>query len=300
MRIDLYKILGVSRHASQDDIKKAYRKLAMKYHPDTGSETASAEMFRKVNKAYQILSEPRRRRWYDRRFEYSSSQRVSRDYHRRRAMAYARYRYYAQKQARQQKSLWKRQDFLLASISLLVIFLSVYLFNDVNSLMVKRHDTKTVGQVYSTFTDPGGGENLHYRYIVDDSVLLQHESRPTGFTNDILISDKGIPIIGGYEFIVWFNPRHPNRSVMDFDYPSQKTLKRIQKKAAGILSHKENMGNKKAHCLIDHLYQTEGLDAIGHILCSHLAWYKNSEHNKTSYRKLKRSDTWKQAFKKCR
>ena len=51
---DYYKILGVSKNASQDDIKKAYRKLAHKYHPDKGG---SGDMFKEVSEAYQILSD---------------------------------------------------------------------------------------------------------------------------------------------------------------------------------------------------------------------------------------------------
>lgn len=62
MSKDYYKILGVSRNSTQDDIKKAYRKLALQYHPDKGGDQ---EKFKEVNEAYQILGNEQKRSQYD-------------------------------------------------------------------------------------------------------------------------------------------------------------------------------------------------------------------------------------------
>jgi curved DNA-binding protein len=64
---DYYKILGVERNASQDDIRKAYRKLAMQYHPDRNPDDKQAEEhFKDINEAYQVLNDPQKRAHYDR------------------------------------------------------------------------------------------------------------------------------------------------------------------------------------------------------------------------------------------
>ena len=64
---DYYKILGVERNAGEDDIRKAYRKLAMKYHPDRNPNDKQAEeRFKEINEAYQVLSDSKKRSHYDR------------------------------------------------------------------------------------------------------------------------------------------------------------------------------------------------------------------------------------------
>ncbi len=63
---DYYKILGVDRKASQEDIKKAYRKLARQYHPDTNKEAGAEDRFKRISEAYDTLSDPEKRKRYDR------------------------------------------------------------------------------------------------------------------------------------------------------------------------------------------------------------------------------------------
>jgi len=63
---DYYKIIGVDKNASQDEIKKAYRKLAMKYHPDRNQDNKKAEeKFKQVTEANEVLSDPEKRKKYD-------------------------------------------------------------------------------------------------------------------------------------------------------------------------------------------------------------------------------------------
>ena len=60
---DYYKILGVNKNASKEEIKKSYRKLAMKYHPDQNKgDKASEERFKEVNEAYAVLSDEEKRK----------------------------------------------------------------------------------------------------------------------------------------------------------------------------------------------------------------------------------------------
>jgi curved DNA-binding protein len=64
---DYYQTLGIGRDAKPDDIRKAYRKLAMQYHPDRNpGDKASEDRFKEINEAYQVLNDPQKRSHYDR------------------------------------------------------------------------------------------------------------------------------------------------------------------------------------------------------------------------------------------
>jgi len=78
--MDYYKILGIDKNASQEEIKKAYRKLALKYHPDRNQGNKEAEeKFKKISEAYAVLSDPEKRKQYDTFGEAGFQQRYSQE-----------------------------------------------------------------------------------------------------------------------------------------------------------------------------------------------------------------------------
>lgn len=62
---DYYKILGIQSGANEDEIKKAYRKMALKYHPDKNKDPSAEEKFKEIAEAYDVLSDTKKRAVYD-------------------------------------------------------------------------------------------------------------------------------------------------------------------------------------------------------------------------------------------
>lgn len=62
---DYYDVLGIGRNASEDEVRRAFRKLARQYHPDVNKEDGAEARFKEINEAYEVLSDPQKRRMYD-------------------------------------------------------------------------------------------------------------------------------------------------------------------------------------------------------------------------------------------
>uniref|UniRef100_A0A8D3A7D7 J domain-containing protein n=1 Tax=Scophthalmus maximus TaxID=52904 RepID=A0A8D3A7D7_SCOMX len=80
-RVDFYKILGVSPESNEDEIKKAYRKMALKFHPDKNSDADAADRFKEIAEAYEILTDPKKRIIYDQFGEEGERLRENWPYH---------------------------------------------------------------------------------------------------------------------------------------------------------------------------------------------------------------------------
>ena len=103
MQPDYYKILDISRNASVDQIKQAYRNKAKIFHPDINHLPNAKVLFQMINEAYQVLTNPDKRRWYDFKLKYPSSTGLKPQTQQRKPNYDAYHRTYTQKQQEKQE-----------------------------------------------------------------------------------------------------------------------------------------------------------------------------------------------------
>lgn len=298
--VDLYSILGVRRDADEAEIKRAYRRLAVRYHPDSGGDQADAEKFIKVNKAYEVLSHPRRRWWYDNQYVqgYTVRSRTGGQAARRQA---SRARYVRRKppKAKKIRPLYKRLDFQLYAGSLLFIMAMAYYSHKIRLVIIKRHDTYTTARIFSASAGVVSGKNLNYTYTVGDSLYRYHEARPTPLGSNTIYNSMGIPIRREYQFKLWYNPENPHRVVIDLDKPTAKGMMKMKRDAFKELARQEDIPIYQAGCMVNDLYEHMGPKVLGIIMSRDLKWFQNLRYNRHRYSRLKESELYKDIKEDC-
>jgi len=183
--IDYYKILGISKSATESDIKKAYRKLARKYHPDLNPNNKEAELkFKQINEANEVLSNPENRKKYD---EYGKDWKHAEEFEKAKQQ---------QQYQRQQQGGFGQQGYSESEFS--DFFESM--FGGGTSGFSGRHEVGFKGQDYNAELQL----NLTDVYTPQKQILTVNGKKirltiPAGIENDqvIKISGKGSPGLNG-------------------------------------------------------------------------------------------------------
>jgi hypothetical protein len=184
---DYYAILGVDHTASHSDIKKAYRKLAIAYHPDKNSSSDAKSRFQEINEAYDVLSDAERRAWYDTRLANPLEDLFSEPRKPHPDPAYRRKRRPAPSSGRQEPPatyvlmrdslkylMWiSRVGLLITSLFFLDYFLP---YEKVERSIVGIHSVRSIrGEVYHVVTTDAGEKvklyDLHPMAFADGKIV---------------------------------------------------------------------------------------------------------------------------------
>jgi len=208
---DYYKILGVPRSATAADIKRAYRKLAVQYHPDKNPDPSAEAMFKEINEAYDVLSDQYKKNNYDWRQQAPSSQTTHQPQpqpHRDRAYRQQRQRPAGYKSERQ-RLREMMQHYLPYSIWICRIALALTTLFAIDFILPYRTKSEQVVNGYRVSGRRGTG---HYEVITDAGRKIKLYQAPieTGqrieyeltyiYSTVMSVTGEGEEIKAGYEY----------------------------------------------------------------------------------------------------
>ncbi len=148
MQADYYKILGISREASMEQIRRAYRSKAKLYHPDINKSANAKIIFQLINEAYQILINPEKKKWYDFKLRYPTTTgvRPQRE-HRHTATYESYYRAYTRNQQERKEeresARYRKTIFDHFMFYFLVVAGVVAIISSVTDIVAKDFNSKT-------------------------------------------------------------------------------------------------------------------------------------------------------------
>lgn len=286
MQRDYHKILGIEAGATQAEIKRAYRRLARKYHPDLNPAANAEQMFLMVKEAYEALSgADTARRQANRRAYEQWREEVRREARRQAQMRWKEFR--RQYMAARRKDV--RQTVIMAIsivLGLTLLITGSLMYED---WMIDRH--KAVSVAYITAAKPGGlGKNVHIRFEHKGQMLEQ--GMDESHTYKYVLAGNGMPVLAGHSFPVEFDSLDPSNFRLRYDQPTQKTLRSYLALAASRAEMlfaeqlREASAEEKdrfGECLAQRVYAKYGIDGLAYLFFHDEYVFENFSHNSLTY-----------------
>lgn len=288
-------MLGLPLGASKSDIKRAYRKLALKYHPDRNPSPAARERFIAITKAYDYLMDPPK--ISPAVYQKQAQQRAERAQRQARAESVrkARMRYAAYKKMReieQGRAYSQALTFLIAVVclGLAAYFGSKYF----NYWYVHQNPAETVCRVinfnHNSFT---------VKYVTNSGAYTTTFSG--GHFKNTLLSPNGMPVMIGCEFLVIYNKDNPTWCELDDEKITQNTLKKYIYITSFEIAKQHNIkrNNNRVECLALQVYHNFGVDGLADLYFWKAPVLENISNNSRTYKSLLKNKTYQRITQNC-
>ncbi len=299
-----YQILGLKESASKEEIKKAYRKLAMKYHPDVNPSAKAKSKFLEILEAYEYLTGVRQAR-KGKKVSPEDLQKIK-DLMKKVAKEKAREKYreraeqLRKQKAKDQSNQYSQAVYILAA--LVVLFLSLRTGSKwYGNMIINDKPLVTTAQV------TGIGQNrMIYVFRVGDSLVeadqYVHRNQLT------MIAENGMPLKIGNEFEITYNKDKPSFHRINFEKVSAETLnyymaltsnefKKIYAKDWQGLSTSEI--KRSADCLTLLTFNKFRFDGLSEVCFRKTSFLDNFSHNSISWYFFRRKQEYQEMYKSC-
>lgn len=298
-----YQILGLKPGASKEEIKKAYRKKAMQYHPDRNPGPDAREKFTEVLEAYEYLTGVRQAR-QQRQSTTSESDfyEQMRKQAEERAKAHYRQRVREFRKWKEEQQNLEYQKAIVILMGLLLVGLAVWQGGKFyTQLMINRQPVIVQAEVVGLSSN-----RMIYRFPVGDSVVEERTYvRNYKLT---MIAGNGLPLKAGDRFSLTYNAGSPGFHEINFDKVAPQTMRRYLGMTARRLQIiyadewdqlTEGEKNVRSTCLVLLIFKEFGFDGLSKVVFYDVSVLENLSHNTWTWHRLKNSEAYQALRASC-
>jgi len=276
-----HSILGIPVTASPNQIKRAYHKLALKYHPDVNPSHDAEEKFKEIKRAYEFLITPQHSHLDYHKEELAKQQKEQLERAKREKLRKIKLRmeYLQQERDRAFKQSMKQATYSLCAIILVLFFWNKK--DDWMTYFVLKKDY----QLTTASISHVGFRTVQYTFMVNgDSYTSQ---KRVAKSQNVMLMDDGMPAIIGMEYNVKFNIDNPRYNKIHYVNISKKTLDTYLQMTAIKILHTQEFeflnSEPQALVFLKKVYGTFGVDGISQIFFYDESFLENFSNNKISY-----------------
>jgi len=289
-----YQILGLSRNATEADIKRAYRRLALMYHPDKNSGPGAKERFIAITEAYNYLIDPPKKQEHKSagHAESHEAERVYKARMQARKAAAQRYREFKKQQEQELGRTYSRAlSFLIGTV---LLILTIYFSkNSINKWIVDSNQDEAIGWIVRM-------DHRHYwvEFQVGDEYYIERFMGRR--SKEYLLTPNGMPVIRHSQFLVKFNADKPNRFYVDYNHFTHKTLRSyIDMTTEIIMQNYESSSETNAQCLSLRVFDTFGLNGLANLVFMDEAILENHRNNSFTYARMRDDENFEKLLGEC-
>lgn len=299
-----YQILGLTPGATPEEVKRAYRKLAMKYHPDVNPGKGARAKFLEVLEAYEYLSGIRK---YTERKNYRPedlyrARSVMKEWARKQAQARYRERVAQIKKQREKEQARQYTQAIYLLLGMVILYFSIRTgWAWYKDMMIDADPVYSIAEVVAL-----GQNRVIYRFPTETKVL---ESRSYVSNSGLrMLAGNGLPLKVGDRFQLIYQADRPMRHRINYQKMSAETLNRymamVSKDLRSMYGEQWKADSipikRTADCLTLLIFEKYGLDGLGAIINRESFFLENFSHNSIHWYFMQRSAKFKHFIDQCR
>lgn len=294
-----YTILGLPINATDEEVKKRYKKLAKKFHPDVSKEPNSYEKFLEISEAYEIIIEKKITQTYQ---EEKINEAIKKAKEKADRLAKMKYNAFINRQKREKELSKSYSQGVSFFIVLIVVGLGIYLGSGwYTDYMISQNPISSAGTIVDinehriTIEFQANGEVVREKKWVTRMPL-------------VYISDNGIPLQKGQVYEVVFLGENPKYFKVNYDKPDIFTLKshlfRVSELMVDILPEKfrgkpEILAKIQSNCVVNKTYERFGIEGVSHLLHYDQSFLENTTWNSMEFENLIESPEFVSIINEC-